>query len=47
MEIRFPENALKRDLWEIVKQSKTSPKYATDEIAKDNGVCCANSITGE
>ena len=43
--MRYPENALKRDLLEIVKQSKTSPKYATDEIAKNNGVCvCANSI---
>ena len=33
IEILYPQNALKRDLWEIVKQLKTSLKYATDEIA--------------
>ena len=27
-----------KDLWEIVKQSKTSPKYATDELAKEKGM---------
>ena len=37
--IRYPEDALKKDLWEIIKQSRTPPKYATDEIAKEKGMC--------
>ena len=36
--IPYPEKALKKDLWEIVKQSKTPPKYATDELAKEKGM---------
>ena len=30
---------MKKDLWEIVKQSKISPKYTTDELAKEKGMC--------
>ena len=35
--IPYPEDALKKDLWEIIKKSKTPPKYAIDEIAKEKG----------
>ena len=38
--IPYPENALKKDLWDIVKMSKTPPKYVTDQIAKEKGICC-------
>ena len=36
--IPYPEKALKKDIWEIVKDSKPSPIYATDEIAKEKGM---------
>ena len=42
--IPYPENALKKDLWDIVKKFKTTPKYVTDQIAKEKGYfdcsCC-------
>ena len=38
-EMCYPDNALKKDLWEIVKQSRTPPKYATDQMAKEKDVC--------
>ena len=36
--IPYPEKALKKDIWEIVKDSKPSPIYAIDEIAKEKGM---------
>ncbi|XP_065889075.1 uncharacterized protein [Dysidea avara] len=41
--IAYPESSLKRDLWEIIKQAKTPPRYAIDEIAGSK-VLSANVI---
>ena len=32
--IEFPENALKRELYSLIKMSSFTPKYAVDEMAK-------------
>ena len=33
----YPEQALKKDLWDVIKKSKTSPVYVTDKIAEEKG----------
>ena len=38
----YTEKALKEDLWGIVKQSKTSPKYASKELIRER--YASNSI---
>ena len=35
--IEFPENALKRELYSLIKMSSFTPKYAVDEMAKVAG----------
>ena len=35
--IEFPENALKRELYTLIKMSNFTPKYAVDEMAKAAG----------
>ena len=35
--IEFPENALERELYTLIKMSNFSPKYAVDEMAKAAG----------
>lgn len=35
--IPYPEKALKKEMWEIIKQNKPPPKYVTDEFAKEKG----------
>ena len=35
--IEFPENALKRELFTLIKMSNYTPKYAVDEMAKAAG----------
>ena len=35
--LAYPEKALKKDLWDVIKKSKTSPVYVTDKIAEEKG----------
>ena len=35
--IAYPEKALKKDLWDIIKKSKTPPIYVIDKIAEEKG----------
>ena len=35
--IEYPEHALKRELYAVIKASNVSPKYAVDEMAKAAG----------
>ena len=35
--LTYPEKAIKKDLWEIIKKSMTPPVYAIDKIAKEHG----------
>jgi hypothetical protein len=35
--IKYPQHALKRELYAIIKASNVSPKYAVDEMAKTAG----------
>ena len=45
--IEFPENALKRELYSLIKMSSFTPKYAVHEMAKVAGheVVCLPCIT--
>ena len=36
--IAYPEKALKKDLWDVVKSLRATPEYVTDKIAKDKGI---------
>ena len=36
--ISYPEGALKKDMWEIIKQSRTPPKHVVDEIVREKGL---------
>ena len=33
----YPEDALKKDLWDVIKKSRTPPIYAVNKIAKAKG----------
>ena len=35
--IAYPDKALKKDLWDIIKKSRTPPVYAIDKIAEEKG----------
>ena len=35
--LAYPVNALKKDLWDVIKKSRTPPVYAIDKIAKEKG----------
>ena len=35
--LAYPENALKKDLWDVIKKSRTPPVYAIDKIADEKG----------
>ena len=37
MELNFQKNALKRELYSLIKMSSFIPKYAVDEMAKVAG----------
>ena len=43
--IEFPENALKRELYTLIKMSDFTPKYAVDEMAKTAGHEVVHHIT--
>ena len=36
--IAYPDKALKKDLWDVIKKSKTTPVYAIDKIAEEKCV---------
>ena len=33
----YPEKALKKDLWNIIKAERRPPEYAIDKIAEERG----------
>ena len=33
----YPDKALKKDLWDIIKKSRTPPVYAIDKISEGKG----------
>jgi len=35
--IAYPKKAWKKDLWDVIKKSRTPPKYVIDKIAKEKG----------
>ena len=35
--IAYPDKALKKDLWDVIKKSKTPPVYVIDKIAEEKG----------
>ena len=45
--IEFPENALKRELYTLIKMSNFIPKYAVDEMAKAAGHEVVHLPSGE
>jgi len=37
IDLAYPENALKKDLWDVIKKSRTPPVYIIDKIAEEKG----------
>ena len=35
--IPYPEKALKKDLWEVIKTARRPPTYAIDKLAEEKG----------
>ena len=35
--IPYPEKALKKDLWNVIKAARRSPEYVIDKIAEEKG----------
>jgi len=35
--IAYPKKALKKDLWDVIKESRTFPEYVIDKIAEEKG----------
>ena len=38
--IAYPEKALKKDLWKVIKDSRRPPEYVIDKIAEEKGELC-------
>ena len=35
--IAYPEKALKKDLWNAIKESRRPPEYVIDKVAEEKG----------